>query len=186
MIARGLFSFCPPRSHVSSCFPSKSFVSPTCKFSSRNSFVSPTYAKTGGVPPQKCRRADIFSPFSQSTLSPSLLPCPPQLQRKRVFNHLRTLSFSVSHLSRVLPRGCALFHKKTGVHPLVIPIIEQSHPLIPQILEPSLRSALCALCVSAVSLLLFPFVPLAVPPCPTTYFPLQWEIPFPVTAGENQ
>ena len=122
MIARGLFSFCPPRSHVSSCFPSKSFVSPACKFSSRNSFVSPTYAKTGGVPPQKCRRADIFSPFSQSTLSPSLLPYQPQLQRKRVFNHLRTLSFLGSQLSRVLRTGCALFHKKTGVHPMVPPL----------------------------------------------------------------
>jgi hypothetical protein len=38
------------------------------------------------------------------------------------FNHFRTLSFSVSHLSRVLPAGCALFRKKPGVHPLVLPL----------------------------------------------------------------
>ncbi len=49
-----------------------------------------------------------------------------------------------------------------------------------------LRFARCALCVSAVSHLFFPFVPLVVSPCPTTYFPLQWEIPFPVITGENQ
>jgi hypothetical protein len=49
--ARALLTFHPPRLHVLSRFPSKSFVSPTCKISARNSFVSPTYAKTGGVGP---------------------------------------------------------------------------------------------------------------------------------------
>jgi hypothetical protein len=38
------------------------------------------------------------------------------------FNYFRTLSFSVSHLSRVLPSGCALFRKKPEVHPLVLPL----------------------------------------------------------------
>jgi hypothetical protein len=65
--------------------------------------------------------------------------------------------------------------------------------------SPSLRSGLCALCVSAVSLL-FPFLLsslLAVgsqllafdsclSPCPATRFPLQWGYPFPVITGENQ
>jgi len=51
---------------------------------------------------------------------------------------------------------------------------------------PSLRPALCVLRVSAVSLLLFPFVPLAAPPCPSPSFPLQWKYPFPVITGENQ
>src|SRR6266702_7098157 len=49
MAARGVLSFHDPRLHASSCFPSKSFVSPTCKITVRNSFVSPTYAKTRGV-----------------------------------------------------------------------------------------------------------------------------------------
>jgi hypothetical protein len=38
------------------------------------------------------------------------------------FNHFRTLSFSVSHLSRAIPIGCALFHQKPGVHPQVLPL----------------------------------------------------------------
>jgi len=43
-----------------------SFISPTCEYKLRMSFVSPTYAKTGEcTPTQKCRRADIFdfSPY---------------------------------------------------------------------------------------------------------------------------
>ena len=43
-----------------------SFISPPYEHQPRISLVSPTYAKTGGwVPPQKCRRADIFdfSPY---------------------------------------------------------------------------------------------------------------------------
>src|SRR5882724_5939428 len=175
MSARGFLFFHPPCSRASIHFPSNSLVSPTCGFSSRNSFVSPTYAKTGGATLEKCRRADIFSLLSRALHFSALL----------LFNHLRTLSFSVSHLSRVLPAGCALFGQNPGVHPLVIPIIRLSLPPKPQIRH-SLRSALCVLCVSAVSLLLFPFVPLAVPPCPNNYFPLQWEIPFPVITGENQ
>src|SRR6201988_1701421 len=65
MFARVRFDFHPSRLHALSCFPSKPFVSPAYKINVRNSFVSPTYAKTGGVhPAQKCRRADIldFSP----------------------------------------------------------------------------------------------------------------------------
>ena len=73
MLARGVFSFYPPRLHASGGFPSKPSVSPTCKITVRNSFVSPTYAKTGGWAPSgsktlkfclKCRRADILSLFS--------------------------------------------------------------------------------------------------------------------------
>ena len=37
-----------------------------------------------------------------------------------VFRDLRTLSFSGSQLSRVLPASCALFRKKPGVHPCVV------------------------------------------------------------------
>jgi len=176
MIARGLFPFYPPRSHASSCFPSKSFVSPTCKISFRNSFVSPTYAKTGGcIPSKMSARRHFLSLFSQSPLSPLFL-----------FNRLRTLSFSGSQLSHLLPTGCALFRKKPVVHPLVIPIIKPSPPPIPQIVRPSLNSALCALCVSVVRPLFLPFVSFTASPCPTSPFPLEWEYPFPVITGENQ
>jgi len=51
---------------------SKPFVSPTCRISVDDSFVSPTYAKTGGYPScGKCRRADIldFSPYFLSFLT---------------------------------------------------------------------------------------------------------------------
>src|SRR5260370_16691411 len=76
-------------------FVSKSFVSPTSKIPVRNSFVSPTYAKTGGWAPSgskplklslKCRRADIFvfSPYflcffacRLSLLVPPIQPTPP-------------------------------------------------------------------------------------------------------------
>lgn len=171
----------------------------------------------------------------------------------RVFKHLRTLSFSVSHLSRVLPTGCALFRKKPGVHRQVLSLslpfpgtpfsrmatlsaclplssrwplpitpfttstsprenlqgIAIASPLSPfatsltqkqggrgywsyQSAERATRlvigpqTLLCVLCVSAVSRLLFPFVPLPSPPCPTTDFRLKWGYPFPVITGENQ
>src|SRR6266481_5766709 len=37
-----------------------------------------------------------------------------------VFSHLRALSFPGSQISRVPPAACALFRKKTGVHPYVV------------------------------------------------------------------
>src|SRR5579859_8156414 len=49
-------------------FVSKAFISPTYEISVRNSFVSPTYAKTGGCTPQK-----------MSARRHHLLPLPPQL-----------------------------------------------------------------------------------------------------------
>jgi hypothetical protein len=61
MLARGVFSFYPPRLHASSCFPSKPFVSPTCEITVRNFFVSPTYAKTGGCTPPKNVGAPTFA-----------------------------------------------------------------------------------------------------------------------------
>jgi hypothetical protein len=108
MFARGVSSFYPPRLHASSGFPSKPFVSPTCKITVRNSFVSPTYAKTGGcTPPKMSARRHFLSLFSQSPLSALLL-----------FIRLRTLSFSVSSLSPALPISSALLPPKQGVHPL--------------------------------------------------------------------
>jgi hypothetical protein len=104
MFARGVSSFYPPRLHASSCYPSKPFVSPTCRITIRNSFVSPTYAKTGGCTPVKMSaRRHFLSLFSQSPLSALLL-----------FNHLRTLSFSVSHVSAASSGVCALLRKNRG------------------------------------------------------------------------
>jgi|SRR5580704_7684078 hypothetical protein len=107
MFARGVLSFYPQRLHASSCFLYKSFISPTCKITVRNSFVSPTYAKTGGCTPRKMSaRRHFLSLFSQSPLSALLL-----------FNHLCTLSFFVSSLSPALPISSALFLKKLGYTP---------------------------------------------------------------------
>jgi hypothetical protein len=56
----------------------KPFVSPAYKISVRNSFVSPTYTKTGGYTlPPKCRRADIFdfSPYILRFLGRLLRQC---------------------------------------------------------------------------------------------------------------
>ena len=47
----------------------------------------------------------------------------------RVFRGLRTLSFSGSQLSRVLPIVCTLFRKKPGVHPYVV--IQSSAGILP-------------------------------------------------------
>ena len=57
-------------------------------------------------PLKQCRRADICSLSSPNPHSP-LFP----------FNYLRTLPFSVSHLSAILPTSSALFHQKPGCTP---------------------------------------------------------------------
>src|SRR5882724_9088742 len=71
MFARGVFPFYSPRLHASSCFPCKPFVSPTCKITVRNSFVSPTYAKTAGCTPPKMSARRHFLPLSSQSHSPS-------------------------------------------------------------------------------------------------------------------
>src|SRR5260221_3348789 len=108
MSARVVVSFHPPRLRDSSCFSSKPFVSPTCRIAVRNSFVSPTYAKTGGCTPlEMSARRHFLSLCSLSPLSALLL-----------FNGLRTLLFSVAHLSPVAPALSALFPKDRGCTPL--------------------------------------------------------------------
>jgi hypothetical protein len=85
-------------------------------------------------------------------LSPQLAPFP--------FNHFRTLSFTVSQLSRVLPVGCALFRKRPGVHPLVLPL----SPPFPG--TPFSRMAMLSACL--------PFIgrrPLSVTPSTTSLLP---------------
>ena len=122
MIARGLFSFCPPRSHVSSCFPSKSFVSPACKFSSRNSFVSPTYAKTGGCTPSKMSARRHFLSLLPIHALPLVTPLPAAASAEKGFQSLAHSFISwitaiprPSHRLRTLPQ-------KKGVHPMVPPL----------------------------------------------------------------
>jgi hypothetical protein len=211
MLARGVSSFYPPRLLAPSCFPSKSFVSPACRISFRNSFVSPTYAKTAGYTPLRMSaRRHFLSLFSQSPL-PALL----------LFNHLRTLSFSISNLSAVLPTSSALLPQKPGVHPLVLQLsppfrgtpfsrIATLFACLPftgrwplsvtpfpasltkkeggtgywpalSTVEGSYQSS----SLSAVDCRLLASPPYS-PPCPTSPFPLQWEYPFPVLTGENQ
>src|SRR5260221_3437326 len=107
MSARVVVSFHPPRLRDSSCFSSKPCVSPTCRIAVRNSFVSPTYAKTGGCTPlEMSARRHFLSLCSLSPLSALLL-----------FNGLRTLLFSVAHLSPVAPALSALFPKDRGCIP---------------------------------------------------------------------
>jgi|HubBroStandDraft_2_1064218.scaffolds.fasta_scaffold20260_2 hypothetical protein len=114
MIARPLFRFHPSCLHAPSSPRSKSFISPAYDHLTSNSFVSPTYAKTGGcIPLKMSARRHFLSLFSQSPFSALLL-----------FNHLRTLSFSVSHLSAVLPVSSALLPQKRGGIP---PRSYQSH-----------------------------------------------------------
>src|SRR4029077_8232991 len=87
---------------------SRPFVSPTYQISVRNSFASPTYAKTGEcTPPKMSARRHFLSLSSQSPLSSLFL-----------FYRLRTLSFSVSNLSPDLPISSALLPQKPGVYPL--------------------------------------------------------------------
>src|SRR6266403_1939874 len=116
MSARGVFSFYPPRLYASSCFPSKPFVSPTYKITVRNSFVSPTYAKTGGYP-----RKNVGAP----TFSLSFLPIPP----------LPFQSLAHSFVFRSTPISClhsafrTLSQKTGGLPPLVRPIAFLYSPL---------------------------------------------------------
>ncbi len=78
-----------------------------------NFFVSPTYAKTGGCTPLKMSAPrHLLSLWSQNLFS-DLFP----------FNYLRTLSFSASHLSAILPIPSALFAQKPGVPPLLTLIL---------------------------------------------------------------
>jgi hypothetical protein len=108
MFARGVFSFYSPHFHASSCFPSKPFVSPTCEITVPNFFCFRCLRKNRGYAFQKMSaRRHFLSRFPGSPRS-LLLP----------FNHLRTLSFSVAHLSAVLPISSALFLKKQGGLPL--------------------------------------------------------------------
>src|SRR5882724_2647442 len=118
MFAREVFSSHPARPHAPRRFPSKSFVSPTSRITARNSFVSPTYAKTGGCTPLKMSARRHFLSLCPQSPFPALF----------LFNRLRTLSFSVSHVSAVLPTSSALLSQKPGAHPLWS---NQSHGLPP-------------------------------------------------------
>ena len=112
MFARGVFSFYPSHLRASSRPPSKPFISPTYELLARNSFVSPTYAKTGGVTPSK----NVGAP----TFTLSFLPI-------RTLVPLFFLSFAHSFIFRITPIRCfsnisrTLAPKTGGVSPLVQP-----------------------------------------------------------------
>jgi hypothetical protein len=82
----------------------------------------PNYSRTYAIPREEgytsflVRRPIPSRPFPEIEF-PALFP----------FNHLRTLSFSVSHLSRVFSMGCTLFGKRPGVHPLLLPLSPPFH-----------------------------------------------------------
>ena len=115
MIARGLFSFCPPRSHALSCFPSKSFVSPTCKFSSRNSFVSPTYAKTGGCTPSKMSARRHFLSLLPIHALPLVTPLPAAASAEKGFQSLaHSFIFRITSIPRPSQRLRTLPQKNGG------------------------------------------------------------------------
>jgi hypothetical protein len=140
------------------------FLSYQSKSRIRNSFPLISFQKTGGIP----------------------LAWSDQSARIRVSGcRLTAKGFLLT------PFPATLTQKQGGTlyWPALSPV-EGSYQFSPrQAAGPSLRSVLCALSVSAVSLLLFPF-PMPYTrsslPCPTTQFPLQWEYPFPVITEENQ
>src|SRR5580692_5862881 len=104
MCVRGFLCFYRAPLLVSRQNTRKSNYSPRYATLCRKSNVSPTYAKTGGCTPRKMSaRRHVLSLFSPSSLSTLFL-----------FNCLRTLSFSVAHLSPVPPTLFALFPKKPG------------------------------------------------------------------------
>src|SRR5579859_6755667 len=89
----------------------KPSISPTYAHFARNSFISPTYAKTRGYTPcGKCRRADIFdfSPYflryfanrSKITTHPSALSSARSAGQKRRFRRVRSDQVRSSRLFR--------------------------------------------------------------------------------------
>src|SRR5258708_4576447 len=156
MFAGAVFSIHPPRLHASSCFPSKPFVSSTDKIAVRNSYVSPTYAKTGGCTPAKMSaRRHFLSLFSKSPLSALFL-----------FNHWHTLSFFVAHLSPVSTVLSALFHQKPGVYPRWS---DQSHfSTVPSDHSSSVSAVDCQLSAASSSSIHLPF-PILLPPLPPSF-----------------
>src|SRR6267378_1292627 len=86
------------------CFPYVHKNSGVGGMSKQSSFLP---SRLFRPPAKMSARRHFHSLFSQSPLS-ALFP----------FNYLRTLSFSVSYLSAVLPTPSALFAKNQGVPPL--------------------------------------------------------------------
>jgi hypothetical protein len=124
MIARALFRFHPARLHAPRRLPSKSFISPAYEHFTSNSFVSPTYAKTGGcTPPKMSARRHFLSLSSRSPLSALGIPLPAAASAEAGF-----LSFAHSFIFRItLIRNLSntfrtLAPKTGGTPPLVQPI----------------------------------------------------------------
>ena len=184
--ARAPLSFHPapfPASHESSA---KSNYSRTYEPCSRNSNYSCTYA----IP----RGGGIYQSPCQTNSSRFFYPDPaPSALWIQAFAH--SFILWIAAIPRSSHRLRTLLQKTGGTPPRVPGHTnpQTSPPHIAQKLGPPLHSALCvrrlprpSRGVSTVSLLLFPFVPFAAPPCPSSSFPLEWEYPFPVITGENQ
>lgn len=128
------------------------------------------------------KKRGVGGTSNQSFSPPSRLQPPINKYRRADFGCLSTVGFQLT------PFPSSLTQKQGGRgHWPALSAVEGSYQLS-SLLDalPSLRSALCALCVSAVSLLFFPSPLLSPPPCPTSPFPLKWGHPFPVITGENQ
>ena len=80
--ALGFLSICSSLSAVDCRLLAISILSPTYGISVGNSFVSPTYAKTGGYTP--VANAGLSRAQSGGAPTFSIFSCPPQLQRRRV------------------------------------------------------------------------------------------------------
>jgi hypothetical protein len=84
-------AICLPPIHLPvlrSCdFPAKSFLSPTSTRPVRKSFVSPTYAKTGGCPHSQNVGAPTFAIFHQQFRTFSRVPGSQRLRRPRFTEH---------------------------------------------------------------------------------------------------
>src|ERR1700751_2572068 len=95
--ARTLFRFHPARLRAQSRLPSKSFIS-----SARNSFVSPTYAKTGGcIPPKMLARRHFLSRLSQFPLSALDTSLPAAVSAEACFQSLvHSFIFRIQPISR--------------------------------------------------------------------------------------
>ena len=105
--------------------PSKSSISPTYDRFTSNSFVSPAYAKTGGVPPQKCRRADICSLFSPNPHSRLFL-----LSITWALFHFpyHTYPLSLQHLPHSFPKSGGYPTLVTPIPPRLLARHSPLHP----------------------------------------------------------
>ena len=141
--------------------------------------------QTGGRVPRSYQ--SWLALLSPARHSPALsdvegsLACPPQLQRRLAGRHSPLSPFARS-LTR--KQGGTRYWPALSTVEGLYQSAKEATRLGSRLL--SLLRTLRTLRVSAVSLLLFLFVPPSAVPCPTSRFPLKCKHPFPVITGENQ